>query len=181
MYLILERGEGREKERERNIYVSLVPVGSLWHAPNQDQAHSPGMCSWQRIERVTFWFVGWCPTHCTTLLRASFAKSVLTTSTYLETWAEVSALCHMSLFPSSGLLWLVSPSSPIFTSRLKVPVAVTHLLGGLKNHPWWGDASSKFQIVLPCSFSIGFSGSSGSVYLSESSFISLTGSPHFTT
>ena len=45
IYLFLERGEGREKEWERNIDVrdkhQSVPSCTC---PNQDQIHNPGMC-----------------------------------------------------------------------------------------------------------------------------------------
>ena len=40
MYLFLERGEEREKERERNINVWLP----LTHPQTGDLAHNPGVC-----------------------------------------------------------------------------------------------------------------------------------------
>ena len=40
LYLFLDRGEGREKERERNINVWLPLV----QPPTGDLAHNPGMC-----------------------------------------------------------------------------------------------------------------------------------------
>ena len=44
IYLFLSRGEGREKERERNINVWLP----LMHPPTGDLARNPGMCpDWQ--------------------------------------------------------------------------------------------------------------------------------------
>ena len=45
IYLFLQRGEGREKERERNIDVQEKhrSVASRLH-PTGDQAHKPGMC-----------------------------------------------------------------------------------------------------------------------------------------
>ena len=39
IYLLLERGEGTEKERERDIHQL-----SLTHAPTGKWAHNPGMC-----------------------------------------------------------------------------------------------------------------------------------------
>ena len=42
-YLCLERGEGREKDRERNIYVHEISVASRT-PPMGDSAHNPGMC-----------------------------------------------------------------------------------------------------------------------------------------
>ena len=39
IYLVLERGEGREKERERNIM-----CGCLSRTPTGDLACNPGMC-----------------------------------------------------------------------------------------------------------------------------------------
>ena len=40
IYLFLERGEGREKERERNISVWLP----LTWPPTRNLAYNPGMC-----------------------------------------------------------------------------------------------------------------------------------------
>ena len=40
IYLFLERGEGREKESERNISVWLP----LMHLPTVGLAHNPGVC-----------------------------------------------------------------------------------------------------------------------------------------
>ena len=42
MYLFLERGEGREKEKERNIHVRLLTSRT---PPTGDLAGNPGMCS----------------------------------------------------------------------------------------------------------------------------------------
>ena len=47
IYLFLDRGEGREKERERNIHVWLLSC-----APNWDLARNPGMCpDWEWNQR----------------------------------------------------------------------------------------------------------------------------------
>ena len=54
IYLFLERGEGREKERERNtsVWLSLMwpPLG-----PGPQPSHMP----WLGIELVTLWFTVW--------------------------------------------------------------------------------------------------------------------------
>ena len=48
IYLSLERGNGREKERERNINVWL----SLVHPPTGNLAHTPDMCpDWESNQR----------------------------------------------------------------------------------------------------------------------------------
>ena len=56
-YWFLERGEGRERERERNVAVREKhwPVASCTHAPWQDRTYNPGMC-----EAATFQFAVWC-------------------------------------------------------------------------------------------------------------------------
>ena len=44
IYLFLERGEGREKERERNINVwKIHQLVASWMPPTEDLAHNPGM------------------------------------------------------------------------------------------------------------------------------------------
>ena len=59
IYLFLERGEGREKERERNINGWLP----LMCAPPWDLAYNPGMCPRLGIELATLWFTGWHSIH----------------------------------------------------------------------------------------------------------------------
>ena len=45
MYLFLERGEGREKERERNIDVpEKQRLVASCTPPTGDLAHNPGLC-----------------------------------------------------------------------------------------------------------------------------------------
>ena len=46
IYLFLERGEGREKERERNFSVQekQCPLVASHMPPTGDLAHNPGMC-----------------------------------------------------------------------------------------------------------------------------------------
>ena len=47
VYLFLEGGEGRKKERERNI--NQLPLGT---PPTEDLAHNPGMCpDWESNQR----------------------------------------------------------------------------------------------------------------------------------
>ena len=70
---ILARGEGRQKEREREIDVRekhrLVVSGTC---PNQGLNLQPRHVPWPGIEPVTLRFVGWCPTNWATLARANF-------------------------------------------------------------------------------------------------------------
>ena len=55
IYLFLDRGEGREKERERNINVWLPLVNPLCGTWPTTQA-----CALTGIELATLWFSGWC-------------------------------------------------------------------------------------------------------------------------
>ena len=54
IYLLLERREGREKERERNINVWLPVMHPLLGESGPQPMHVP----WLGIEPVTFWFAG---------------------------------------------------------------------------------------------------------------------------
>ena len=54
IYLFLERGERREKEKERNISVWL----RLKMPPTGDQACNTGMCPEWEFDPVTLWFSG---------------------------------------------------------------------------------------------------------------------------
>ena len=51
--IFLERGEGREKERERNISMQEIHLLVASHAPpNGDLACNPGMCpDWESNQR----------------------------------------------------------------------------------------------------------------------------------
>ena len=45
IYLFLERGVGREKERERKQRCEReTSIGCFWYVPDQYQTHNPGMC-----------------------------------------------------------------------------------------------------------------------------------------
>ena len=67
IYILLEREEGREKERERNINVWL-PLTCPHQGPGPQPRHVP----WLEIKPMTLWFTGQHSTHWTTLARASF-------------------------------------------------------------------------------------------------------------
>ena len=54
-YLFLDRGEGREKERERKINVWYC----LSHPPHWGPGLQPRCVPWLGIEPVTLWFTGW--------------------------------------------------------------------------------------------------------------------------
>ena len=58
-YLFLDRGEGREKERERNINVWLPLMHTPYWGPGLQPRHVP----WLGIEPVTLWFTGWRSIH----------------------------------------------------------------------------------------------------------------------
>ena len=92
IYLFLERGEGREKEREENINVWLP----LAH-PTGDLTCNPGMCSRLGIELVTFWFAGQHSIHWTTSTRAIFAF-IENVFWKWELWHWSSTICENGLF-----------------------------------------------------------------------------------
>ena len=68
IYLFLERGKWREKERERNINVWL-PLARPYWGPDPQPRHVP----WLGIELVTLWFTGRHSIHRGTPARANFA------------------------------------------------------------------------------------------------------------
>ena len=51
IYLFLERGEGREKEREKNVHVQLVASHT---PPTGDLACNPGMCPDWKLNQQPF-------------------------------------------------------------------------------------------------------------------------------
>ena len=60
----LERGEGRKKERERNIdWLPFVCVLI------RDWTHKPRYVPWLGTKPLTFWLAGWCQTNWTTPAR----------------------------------------------------------------------------------------------------------------
>ena len=55
IYLFLQREEGREKERERNIDVrEICQLVASRAPPNGDLAHNPGMCPDWESNHQTF-------------------------------------------------------------------------------------------------------------------------------
>ena len=60
IYLFLERGEGRKKERERNINACMRDTSTSCHshAPNWGPGLKPRHVLWLRIEPETFQFTG---------------------------------------------------------------------------------------------------------------------------
>ena len=69
IYFFLERGEEREKERERNINVWEIP-GCFLHTPNWGPGLKPRHVPWLGIEPATFRFTGWISIHWATPPRA---------------------------------------------------------------------------------------------------------------
>ena len=55
-YLFLERGEGREKKRERNINVRNINWLPSIHAPAGNLTHNPGICPAQELNWQPFAF-----------------------------------------------------------------------------------------------------------------------------
>ena len=81
VYLVLERGEKREKERERNINVWLPlvhPLLETWPVP------------WQGIKPATLWFTGQHSIHWATPVRAA---SVYLTAAW---WEWIRGICPES-------------------------------------------------------------------------------------
>ena len=68
IYLFLERGEGRETERKRNIVVWEIDY--LSHTPNPGPGPQPRHVSWLGIEPATFKFSGLHSVHWATPARA---------------------------------------------------------------------------------------------------------------
>ena len=69
----LEKGEGRDKERDVCLNVDVREKHWLIdfhkcpdHGLNPQPRHMP----WLRTKQVTFWFAGWCPTNYAKLVRA---------------------------------------------------------------------------------------------------------------
>ena len=78
IYLFIERGEGREKERERNIAVWEMYwlVSCLLHNPNWGPGPQPRRVPWLGIELVTFLVTGWHLIHWATPARPYFKASI---------------------------------------------------------------------------------------------------------
>ena len=68
IYLFLERGEGREKERETSM------CGCLSHAPCWGPGLQPRHVPWLGIELATLWFIGWHSIYLAAPARATFLK-----------------------------------------------------------------------------------------------------------
>ena len=66
-YLFLERGEGREKGKEGNIFVRGKQISCLF---NRRPGPQPGHVPWPGIKPATFRFAGQCLTHWATSVRA---------------------------------------------------------------------------------------------------------------
>ena len=71
-YIFIERGEGKEKERERNIDMWEILRLVVLYTPNWGPGRQPWHVPWLEIKPMTLWFTGQHSTHWTTLARASF-------------------------------------------------------------------------------------------------------------
>ena len=64
IYLLLERGEGREEEKEKNINVwEIHPSVASCTPPNSRPGPQPRHVPWPGIEQVSFQFAGWHSIH----------------------------------------------------------------------------------------------------------------------
>ena len=81
IYLFLDRGIGREKERKRNINVWLLVV-----CPPLGLGLQPRRVPWLGIKPVTLWFTGWCSIHWATPARAQFYFLSLTSYIDFFSW-----------------------------------------------------------------------------------------------
>ena len=68
IYLFLERGEGREKERKRSV--NVIEWLLLRRTPTGDWTHNPGTCPDGELNQWPFNFVEWWPTNWATVVRA---------------------------------------------------------------------------------------------------------------
>ena len=71
MYLFLERGEGRDKDRERNIDQSLLVC-----APMGNQTHNPGACLDRESKRQPFTLQNDTETYCPDKISISVSRLV---------------------------------------------------------------------------------------------------------
>ena len=70
-YLFLEKGEGRDKKRDRNVDVrEKHRLVASCTSPDWEPNPKPRCVPWLEIELVTFHFAGWCPAHWVTAVRA---------------------------------------------------------------------------------------------------------------
>ena len=71
--LFLDREEGSEEEKERNM------CGCLWHSPYWAPGLQPRHVPWLGIKLATPWFVGQCSIHWDTPARAEYTFFILKT------------------------------------------------------------------------------------------------------
>ena len=93
IYLLLERGQGREKERERNTSVGemcgLVPSHTPpIPGPGPQPRHAP----WLGIKVATFRFAGLCSVHWPTPARADFTFLSASSQTGRTLWKNILTL-----------------------------------------------------------------------------------------
>ena len=125
-YLFLERGEGREKERERNIMRGRLSCGPHW-GPGLQPRHVP----WLRIEPVTLLFAHWPSIHWATPARAPycfnpwtlhelFSATKMCSELYRFSWeGERGQSCHVAQLPGVEVAGRhgAKPAPPVVASR----------------------------------------------------------------
>ena len=97
LFIFIERGEGRENERERNINVWLPVTCPLW-GPSLQPRHVP----WLGIKLVTLWFTGQHSIHWATPARA-IGCPIDKSLPLKENWAWTLQVC--SLITATGMQW----------------------------------------------------------------------------
>ena len=98
IYLLLERGEGKEKEVEKHWLVAsrLPPVLYLTGLATQ-------ACAPTGIEPVTFWFAGWRPTNWATPVKA-VSKIYLYNTSSRKLWIDLFFLNSRRGMPSLSFI-----------------------------------------------------------------------------
>ena len=116
--MFLERGEGREKGRERNINVEEKhqSVASC-NTPNRGPGPQPRHVPWLGLKPATLQFVGRCPIHWATAVRA--LTVIFNTKKFKETYSICQKLWRCVLFHSN------IAELPSFSSQyLKTPPVI---------------------------------------------------------
>ena len=94
-HLFLEKGEGREKKRERNINVDASHTRPILGAKPQ-----PKHVSWLGIEPATLWLTGWHSIHWATQTRAWLQFLISDIQSFLNILAAV--FFHLSHFTTKS-------------------------------------------------------------------------------
>ena len=152
IYLFLERGEGREKEKEKHRCARETSISCLLHAPTWGPGLQPRHVLWLGIELVTFWFTDQHSIHWATPARSQsfFSYSYVYSS---PTQISMSIPSHKTFYWS---IW--NPQSPHWMfllplcsgGRMYVTDSATALLtGSWDTHTCFSHSLSHFQPLFP--------------------------------